>query len=66
MGMAKIQGLQACPKRRRHGFGFAAVTAGVPLLTIVALLRRADIATTAIYTTAVGMEAQGLPQADVV
>ena len=59
MTAAGISGPQACPKGLRHGFGIAAVTAGVPLPTIAAVLGHADIATTAIYTTAVGVEARG-------
>ena len=59
MTAAGIAGPQACPKGLRHGFGIAAVTAGVPLPTIAAVLGHADIATTAIYTTAVGVEARG-------
>lgn len=59
MWAAGIEGPQACPKGLRHGFGIAAVTAGVPLPTIAAVLGHADIATTAIYTTAVGVEARG-------
>ncbi len=47
MRTAGIEGPQACPKGLRHGFGIAAV------------LGHADIATTAIYTTAVGVEARG-------
>ena len=57
--IAGIEGPQACPKGLRHGFGIAAVTVGVPLPTIAAVLGHADIATTAIYTTAVGVEARG-------
>ena len=58
MRMARIEGPQARPKGLRHGFGFAAATAGVPLPTIAAVLRHADIATTALCTTAVGVEAR--------
>ena len=58
MDRAGIAGLQACPKGLRHAFGIAAVTAGVPLPTIAAVLGHADISTTAIYTTAVGIEAR--------
>ena len=58
MRMAWIEGPQACPKGLRHGFGIAAVTAGVPLPTIAAVLGHANIAATAIYTTAVGVEAR--------
>ena len=58
MERAEICGPQACPKGLRHAFGIAAVIAGVPLPTIAAVLGHADIATTAIYMTAVGIEAK--------
>lgn len=58
MNRAGISGPQACPKGLRHSFGIAAVSAGVPLPTIAAVLGHADISTTAIYTTAVGLEAR--------
>ncbi len=58
MERAGISGPQACPKGLRHSFGIAAVSAGVPLPTIAAVLGHADISTTAIYTTAVGLEAR--------
>ena len=58
MDRAGISGPQACPKGLRHAFAIAAVEAGVPLPTIAAVLGHADIATTAIYTTAVGIEAR--------
>ena len=58
MERAGISGPQACPKGLRHAFGIAAVAAGVPLPTIAAVLGHADISTTAIYTTAVGIEAR--------
>ena len=58
MDRAGITGPQACPKGLRHAFGIAAVEAGVPLPTIAAVLGHADISTTAIYTTAVGIEAR--------
>ena len=59
MAAAGFSGPQARPKGLWHGFGIAAVTVGVPLPTIAAVLGHADIATTAIYTTAVGVEARG-------
>ena len=59
MTAAGISGPQACPKGLRHGFGMAAVMAGVPLPTIGAVLGHADIAMTAIYATAVGVEVRG-------
>ena len=46
-----------CPKGLRHAYGIAAVSAGVPLPTIAAALGHASITTTAIYTTAAGLEA---------
>ena len=58
MTEAGIAGPQACAKGLRHAFGIAAVSAGVPLPTIAAVLGHADISTTAIYTTAVGIEAR--------
>ena len=58
MERAGISGPQACSKGLRHSFGIAAVAAGVPLPTIAAVLGHADISTTAIYTTAVGLEAR--------
>ena len=36
MADAGVEGPQACPKGLRHGFGIAAVAAGVPLPTIAA------------------------------
>ena len=53
-----IAGPQACPKGLRHAYGIAAVSAGVPLPTIAAALGHASITTTAIYTTAAGLEAR--------
>ena len=58
MADAGIEGPQACPKGLRHGFGVAAVAAGVPLPTIAAALGHADLQTTAVYTTAAGLEAR--------
>ena len=55
---AGIEGPQACPKGLRHGFGIAAVAAGVPLPTIAAALGHANLQTTAVYTTASGLEAR--------
>ena len=60
MTEANIEGAQACPKGLRHGFGIAAVEAGVPLPTIAAVLGHSSITTTAIYTTAIGEEARDL------
>ena len=56
MNSAGISGPQACPRGLRHSWGVAAVTAGVPLHTIAAVLGHADLSTTAIYATAIGAE----------
>ncbi len=58
MCAAGIEGPQACPKGLRHGYGVAAVAAGVPLTTLAAVLGHASITTTAIYATAAGNEAR--------
>ena len=57
---AGIEGPQACPRGLRHSYGVAAVTAGVPLPTIAAVLGHASLTTTAIYPTAIGAEAREL------
>ncbi len=57
---AGIRGPQACSKGLRHGFGIAAVAAGVPLPTLAAVLGHSSITTTAIYATAAGNEAREL------
>ena len=60
MATAGIAGPQACPRGLRHSYGVAAVVAGVPLTTIAAVLGHADVSTTAIYTTAIGVEQRTL------
>ena len=60
MSAAGIAGPQACPRGLRHGYGVAAVTAGVPLPSVAAVLGHASLETTAIYTTAIGAEAREL------
>ena len=57
MAAAGIAGPQACPRGLRHGYGVAAVSAGVPLPTVAAVLGHASLETTAIYTTAMGPRA---------
>ena len=57
---AGIEGPQTCPRGLRHSYGVAAVTAGVPLPTVAAVLGHASLTTTAIYTTAIGAEAREL------
>ncbi len=60
MAAAGIEGPQACPRGLRHAYGVAAVTAGVPLTTVAAVLGHASLDTTALYTTAIGAEAREL------
>ena len=60
MQAAGITGPQASPKGLRHGFGVAAVQAGIPLNLVQRWLGHADLATTAIYVDAVGVEEQEL------
>ena len=50
------QGAAATPKGLRHGFGVAAVTAGIPLNLVQRWLGHAQLSTTAIYADAVGTE----------
>ena len=57
MRLVRIKRPQVCPKGLRHGCGIVAVTARVPLPTIANVLGHPDIATTAIYTTVVGVKA---------
>ena len=56
MARAGVRGPQASPKGLRHGFGVAAVTAGVPLNLVQKWLGHAQLSTTAIYAEAVGEE----------
>ena len=60
MAAAGVAGPQACPRGLRHAYGVAAVSAGVPLPTVAAVLGHASLETTAIYTTAIGAEAREL------
>lgn len=53
---AGVRGAQACPKGFRHGFGVAAVSAGIPLNLVQRWLGHEDLKTTAIYTNASGPE----------
>ena len=61
---AGIEGLQACPKGLRHGFGIAAVAADVPLPTIAAVLGHANLQTTTVYTTSFGPRGVGFSGQD--
>ena len=56
MVAARLEGPHASPKGLRHGFGVAAVTAGIPLNLVQKWLGHAQLSTTAIYADAVGAE----------
>jgi integrase len=56
MVTADLDGPQASPKGLRHGFGVAAVSAGVPLNLVQKWLGHAQLTTTAIYADAAGAE----------
>lgn len=62
MGKAGISGPQASPKGLRHGFGVAAVQAGIPLNMVQKWLGHAQLSTTAIYADAVGAEEQAIAE----
>nr|WP_281217555.1 tyrosine-type recombinase/integrase [Limimonas halophila] len=56
MHEARLDGPQATPKGLRHGFGVAAMQAGIPLNMVQKWLGHAQLSTTAIYADAVGAE----------
>ena len=56
MAAVGITGPHACPKGLRHGFGVAAVSAGIPLNLAQRWMGHAKLSTTAIYAEAVGDE----------
>ncbi|NPD69779.1 site-specific integrase (plasmid) [Lichenicola cladoniae] len=60
MEAAKLNGVHASPKGLRHGFGVAAVSAGIPLNLVQKWLGHAQLSTTAIYADAVGAEEQDI------
>ena len=60
MQAAGLEGPQASPKGLRHGFGVAAVSAGIPLNLVQKWLGHAQLTTTAIYAEAVGAEEQDI------
>jgi integrase/recombinase XerD len=55
-----LDGPHASPKGLRHGFGVAAVSAGIPLNLVQKWLGHAQLTTTAIYANAVGEEEQSI------
>ena len=56
MRAAGLDGPHTSPKGLRHGFGVAAVTAGIPLNPVQKWLGHAQLSTTALYADAVGAE----------
>lgn len=60
MTAAQLDGAQASPKGLRHGFGVAAVSAGIPLNLVQKWLGHAQLSTTAIYADAVGSEEKNI------
>ncbi len=60
MAAADLDGPHASPKGLRHGFGVAAVSAGIPLNLVQKWLGHAQLSTTAIYANAVGAEEQDI------
>ncbi len=62
MDAAGLDGVHASPKGLRHGFGVAAVSAGIPLNLVQKWLGHAQLTTTAIYANAVGAEEKDIAQ----
>jgi integrase/recombinase XerD len=60
MAAGGLDGPHASPKGLRHGFGVAAVSAGIPLNLVQKWLGHAQLTTTAIYADAVGEEEQSI------
>ncbi len=56
MAKAGISGPQACPRGVRHGFGVAAISAGVPVTLVQRWLSHARLETTSIYLAVTGPE----------
>jgi len=56
MQAARLDGPHASAKGLRHGFGVAAVSAGIPLNLVQKWLGHAQLSTTAIYADTVGAE----------
>jgi len=59
---ARLEGPHASPKGLRHGFGVAAVSAGIPLNLVQKWLGHAQLITTAIYADAVSAEEKDIAQ----
>ena len=65
MAAARLDGPHASPKGLRHGFGVAAVAAGIPLNLVQKWLGHAQLTTTAIYANAVRRRGEGHRPQDV-
>jgi site-specific recombinase XerD len=63
MEAAELDGVHISPKGLRHGFGVAAVAAGIPLNLVQKWLGHAQLTTTAIYASAAG--AAGAEEQDI-
>lgn len=62
MQAAGLSGPHASPKGLRHGFGVAAVSAGIPLNLLQKWLGHAQLTTTAIYASATSTEEKNIAQ----
>ena len=62
MQAAGLSGPHASPKGLRHGFGVAAVSAGIPLNLLQKWLGHAQLTTTAIYANATTAEEKNIAQ----
>lgn len=60
MKVAKIQGIQACPKGLRHAFAIASIEKQIPLNLISKWLGHSSVITTAIYANATGQEERNI------
>lgn len=56
MAAAKIEGIHACPKGLRHGYGMSSAENNVPLKKLQKWMGHSSILTTMIYLDAVGEE----------
>jgi integrase/recombinase XerD len=62
MEAAGLERPRASPKGLRHGFGVAAVSAGIPLNLVQKWLGHAQLSTTTVYADAVGAEEKDIAQ----
>ena len=60
MQVAKISGIQACPKGLRHAFAIACLEMQIPLNLISKWLGHSSVITTAIYANALGEEERNI------